>query len=283
MPLPMCSPGAAEPGGRLPQTFPARLSDNPTQSQDREVYPGLNGKVRYEEGVFIGYRHYDRHGITPLFPFGFGLSYTSFALSDLAVDASRFESDGVVEVAVTLTNTGARKGSDVVQIYVSDPEASVPRPKQELKAFAKVALNAGESRRVTLSLDDRCFAFLRREGQALGGRARQLRHPRRPPCGRSGSFRRDQPHHAIVAAGLRCVKKAPLTRPAADLSTEGRGEPWQDRATSRLSLWGRGRRAAPGEGAFPLQGPQLPVCQVTSPSNPRHCGVACLEHCICGC
>ncbi len=151
--------GRSEPGGRLPQTFPARLADNPTQSQDREVYPGLNGKVRYEEGVFIGYRHYDRHGITPLFPFGFGLSYTSFALSDLAVDASRFESDGVVEVAVTLTNTGARKGSDVVQIYVSDPEASVPRPKQELKGFAKVALNPGESRRVTLSLDDRCFAF----------------------------------------------------------------------------------------------------------------------------
>ncbi len=88
--------GAAEPGGRLPQSFPARWNDNPVHSQDREIYPGLNGRMRYEEGVFIGYRHYDRRGIAPMFPFGFGLSYTSFELTDLAIDASRFEAAGAV-------------------------------------------------------------------------------------------------------------------------------------------------------------------------------------------
>jgi len=151
--------GTAEPGGRLPQSFPVKWSDNPTHSQDREVYPGLEGKVRYEEGVFVGYRHYDRHGTAPLFPFGFGLSYTSFALSELSIDASAFETDGSVAVSVTVANIGERAGSEVVQLYVGDDEASVPRPQKELKAFAKVHLGAGESRRVSLSLDDRAFAF----------------------------------------------------------------------------------------------------------------------------
>ncbi len=157
--------GAAEPGGRLPQSFPVKWADNPTNSQDREIYPGLDGKVRYEEGVFIGYRHYDRHGIAPLFPFGFGLGYTSFALSDLEVDASEFEADGRVSVSVTVENTGRRRGSEVVQVYVSAPDASVPRPAKELKAFEKVHLGPGERQRVTLELDDRAFAYYRTEAQ----------------------------------------------------------------------------------------------------------------------
>ena len=151
--------GKAEPGGRLPQSFPVRWSDNPAHSQDKEVYPGLNGKVRYEEGVFIGYRHYEKTGIAPLFPFGFGLSYTTFALSDLELDDSGFESDGRVKVSVTMANTGGRAGSEVVQVYVGDDQASVERPGKELKAFAKVSLAAGESRRITLDLDARAFAF----------------------------------------------------------------------------------------------------------------------------
>jgi beta-glucosidase len=151
--------GAAEPGGRLPQTFPVRWSDNPAHSQDAEIYPGHAGKVRYEEGLFIGYRHYDRLGIAPMFPFGFGLSYSTFALSNLTVDASRFEADGAVDVSVDVTNTGTRPGSDVVQVYVGDPEASLPRPEKELKGFAKVTLAAGETRRVSIPLDDRAFAF----------------------------------------------------------------------------------------------------------------------------
>ncbi len=137
----------AEPGGRLAQTFPKRWEDNPTWSQDPEIYPGLNGKVRYEEGVFIGYRHYDRHGIAPMFPFGHGLSYTTWALSGLTVagDAAR----------VTVTNTGARAGSTVVQLYVGGPAG---RPVRWLAGFAKVALEAGEVREVEIALPPRAFA-----------------------------------------------------------------------------------------------------------------------------
>jgi beta-glucosidase len=151
--------GRAEPGGRLPQSFPVRGNDNPVHSQDREIYPGLAGKVRYEEGVFIGYRHYDRQGIEPMFPFGFGLSYSAFELSDLAVDDSRFDADGAVNVYVTVANTGARPGSEVIQLYVGDEASSVPRPAKELKAFAKVHLAPGETTRVKLDLGDRDFAF----------------------------------------------------------------------------------------------------------------------------
>ena len=151
--------GAAEPGGRLPQTFPIRWRDNPTHSQDPEVYPGLDGKVRYEEGVFIGYRHYDRGGIAPLFPFGFGLSYTTFELSNLNIDSGRFETEGKVSVSLDVSNSGDRAGSEVVQLYVGDPEASVPRPPKELKAFAKVHLKPRETRRITLELVPRDFAF----------------------------------------------------------------------------------------------------------------------------
>jgi len=157
--------GVAEPGGRLPQTFPVRWADNPTQSQDTEVYPGKDGKVRYEEGIFIGYRHYDRMGIAPLFPFGFGLGYTRFELSDLSLDAGEFEADGRVEVSFTVANTGDRAGSTVAQVYVSDDLSSAPRPAKELKGFAKVALGPGESRRVAVTLDERAFAFYRPEAQ----------------------------------------------------------------------------------------------------------------------
>ena len=149
----------AEPGGRLPQSFPVRWNDNPVHSQDREIYPGLNGKVRYEEGVFIGYRHYDRTGIEPMFPFGFGLSYTSFEVSDLAIDETGFDIDGKVTAWVGVTNTGARRGSEVVQLYVGDEASSVPRPVKELKAFEKVTLEPGEGKRLRFDLSARDFAF----------------------------------------------------------------------------------------------------------------------------
>ncbi|NBZ89620.1 beta-glucosidase [Stagnihabitans tardus] len=145
----------AEPSGRLAQTFPRLWSHNPTHSQDQEIYPGLNGHVRYEEGVFIGYRHYDKQGLEPLFPFGHGLSYTSFEMSDVVVAAG----NGRASVTATVTNTGAREGTTVVQVYVGDPVASLPRPEKELKAFAKLTLAAGQSRRITLDLPPRAFAF----------------------------------------------------------------------------------------------------------------------------
>ncbi|QQA43050.1 beta-glucosidase [Pelagovum pacificum] len=147
--------GDVEPGGRLPQTFPARWSDNPTHSQDPEVYPGLDGKVRYEEGVFIGHRHYEQQGTTPLFPFGFGLGYSTVAVEGLTVSAS---GDGV-EATVSLRNTGERDGSTVVQLYVGERDAPLPRPARELKAFRKVVLAAGESEELTIPLAPRAFAW----------------------------------------------------------------------------------------------------------------------------
>ncbi len=150
--------GKAEPGGRLPQSFPAKWADNPTHSQDPEVYPGFDGKVRYEEGVFVGYRHYQHKGIAPLFPFGFGLSYTSFEMTGFTVE-NLMARDGVVRVHAGVRNTGARAGSTVVGIYVGDIAASVPRPFKELKAFAKLALDANDGRTVTLDLKPRDFAF----------------------------------------------------------------------------------------------------------------------------
>lgn len=149
--------GDAEPGGRLAQTFPARWQDNPTHSQDPLVYPGQDGRVRYDEGLFIGYRHYDRQQVTPLFPFGHGLSYTSFALSGLTASAP--DATGAVTARLTVTNTGARTGSTVVQLYLRPAPAPVDRPDRELKAFAKLHLAPGEAREVTLTLPPRAFAF----------------------------------------------------------------------------------------------------------------------------
>lgn len=149
--------GEAEPGGRLAQTFPVRWQDNPTHSQDPLVYPGLDGHVRYDEGLFIGYRHYDRQNILPLFAFGHGLSYTSFALSNLIV--SEPDTAGATKARVTITNTGDRPGSTVVQLYLRPAQAPVDRPDRELKAFAKLHLSPGETREVTLTLPPRAFAY----------------------------------------------------------------------------------------------------------------------------
>jgi len=147
--------GDAEPAGRLPQTFPLKLSDNPAHSQDPEVYPGLDGHVRYAEGVMTGYRHYDKHGIAPMFPFGFGLSFTDFDLGQMELSK---DGDDII-CTIPVANTGARRGSTVVQVYVGDVEASVERPARELKAFAKVTLDAGETTHVRVSLPPRAFAF----------------------------------------------------------------------------------------------------------------------------
>ncbi|NDV00030.1 beta-glucosidase [Pseudoroseicyclus tamaricis] len=147
--------GDAEPGGRLPQTFPLRIEDNPTWTNDPTVYPGVDGHVRYQEGVFTGHRHYDAKGIAPLFPFGFGLSYASFALSGLSVTAAE---DGA-EARLTVENTSGRAGSTVVQLYVGAEAPPVERPARELKTFAKVALEPGERRELVLPLPARAFAY----------------------------------------------------------------------------------------------------------------------------
>ncbi len=130
-------------------------ADNPTVGD----FPGEHGHVRYGEGLLIGYRWYDAHELDVAYPFGHGLSYTTFEYSDLEAEVTDDGAEVSASASVTVTNTGARAGRETVQVYVRDVEASVFRPEQELKAFTKVALEPGESTRVTLTLDARAFAF----------------------------------------------------------------------------------------------------------------------------
>jgi beta-glucosidase len=149
--------GFAEPGGRLPQTFPVKLADNSAITGDPLVYPGKDGHVAYREGVFVGYRHHDTRKIKTLFPFGYGLSYTSFAWGRPKISAETIGSDGL-KVTLNVTNTGKRTGSDVVQLYVRPVAPKVERPEKELRAFRKIRLGAGEAKQVELciTLRDLC-------------------------------------------------------------------------------------------------------------------------------
>jgi beta-glucosidase len=147
--------GRVNPAGRLPQTFPARLEDNPAYLN----YPGENGRVVYGEGIFVGYRYYDKKRVAPLFPFGHGLSYTTFAYDNLRLSAETLAPGETLTVTIDVTNSGTRAGQEVVQLYVSDPRATLARPEKELKGFAKVALEPGETQTVRLSLDMRSLAL----------------------------------------------------------------------------------------------------------------------------
>lgn len=144
--------GDAVPSGKLPVTFPTSWKDCPAFP----TYPESDGKTSYAEGIFVGYRHFDKAGITPAFAFGHGLSYTTFSYGPLSVVPA-----GNCRFVATLeiTNSGGRPAAEVVQLYVSDPAASVPRPPRELKAFAKVFLAPGEKKAVTMLLGDSAFTF----------------------------------------------------------------------------------------------------------------------------
>jgi beta-glucosidase len=178
--------GDAEPGGRLPTTIPLRLEHNPSYGS----FPGDHDHHRYGEGVFVGYRWYQSRHLPVRFPFGHGLSYTTFTLGTPTVAPSFAAGSGsALVVEVPVTNTGDRPGSEVVQLYVAPPErTAVPRPAQELKAFAKVHLAPGGSTVVRLELDDRAFAWwdIGTEGHAAvverlpltaPGAAGEVRHP----------------------------------------------------------------------------------------------------------
>jgi beta-glucosidase len=150
--------GAAEPGGRLPQTWPLRLEDT-VAFGDPAQYPGVDGHVRYGEGVFIGYRHYQQKKLAVQFPFGHGQSYTTFAFGPVRGVPANIAPGDSITLEVDVRNTGARAGQAVVQLYVSDAECSVARPGRELKAFAKLHLPAGASGTAKLTLNMRAFAF----------------------------------------------------------------------------------------------------------------------------
>lgn len=149
--------GRVNPSGRLAETIPHRLEDNPSFLN----FPGDSQVVRYGEGLYVGYRGYDKQDRDVAFPFGFGLSYNTFELADLDLVVSGEADDGTLTVAVsaTVTNTGTVPGAHVVQVYVRDTESSVHRPVRELKGFARVELNPGDAQRVEVDLDRRAFSF----------------------------------------------------------------------------------------------------------------------------
>jgi beta-glucosidase len=144
--------GDAEPGGRLTETFPASNDQGPAKTSVE--FPGDGVQVYYDEGLAIGYRWHESSGEKPLFPFGFGLSYTTFALTNLRTSRT---SDGTVRASVKVTNTGQRTGSEVVQVYLKSPAAAL-EPAKQLKAFAKVTLAPGKSETVQLDLPADAFA-----------------------------------------------------------------------------------------------------------------------------
>ncbi|REK55966.1 MAG: glycosyl hydrolase [Thermobacillus sp.] len=147
--------GDVNPSGKLAETFPHKLSDNPSHL----FFPGEGDRVEYREGLFVGYRYYDAKEIEPLFPFGHGLSYTTFAYEKIEIDRARMSDGETAEVRVTIANTGERAGKEIVQLYVRDRESSVIRPVKELKGFAKVELQPGERKTVTFRLGKRAFAY----------------------------------------------------------------------------------------------------------------------------
>ena len=149
--------GEVDPSGKLPISWEKKIEDNPTYKDYYEL-PGTRD-IKYSEGVFLGYRYYETSTVKPLFPFGFGLSYTTFAFSNLSVSPKTASSTGPIDVAFDVKNTGSVAGAEVAQIYVGDPSATVKRPKMELKGFSRVMLAPGEIRHVTATLDKRSLAY----------------------------------------------------------------------------------------------------------------------------
>jgi beta-glucosidase len=148
--------GDVSPSGKLPCTFPKQLMDSPAHAL--HAYPGTNGVEVYEEGLLVGYRWYDTKNIEPLFPFGYGLSYTTFKYSGLKVVPDKDTKNPSVTLEFTLANTGKQTGAEVAQVYVQELHPSVTRPVKELKGFTKVMLKPGEKQKVSLRLDRNAFA-----------------------------------------------------------------------------------------------------------------------------
>lgn len=147
--------GDINPSGKLAETFPEKLSHNPSFIN----FPGEIDRVEFKEGLFVGYKHYDKVEIDPLFPFGYGLSYTKFEYSELTVNKKEFLDTEIVKVCVKIKNTGKQAGKEIVQLYVRDVESSVIRPIKELKGFEKITLKPGEEKFVTFTLKKRAFAY----------------------------------------------------------------------------------------------------------------------------
>jgi beta-glucosidase len=190
--------GDVDPGGRLPATFLESESQLPW-ANDPTAYPG-GADVYYKEGVFVGYRWYDAQNLTPAFPFGFGLSYTTFGFSGLRIQVSKPGSVPVATVSVKVTNTGKRSGLAVPQLYLGlpSPSADVLQPPRQLKGYVKLTLAPGQSKTVSFPLDDRAFSYW-----DVGTGAWRVT----PGCYGvfAGSSSRNLPLHGTIArGGARC-------------------------------------------------------------------------------
>ncbi len=233
--------GAAEPGGRLPVTFPRQLEDTPAFAH----YPGTDGRAVYAEGLFIGHRWYDREGIDPLFPFGFGLSYTTFEIGDAALAGG---AEHGVTVDVDVTNTGDRDGAEVVQVYVEPPAGDAARPLRHLAGFRRVELVSGAKQRVTIELPRRAFASWI-DGEWVVTPA-PIHHPRRTVVPRRPSRR--SCHLANVnpsaAPGAACARSWPIRRwpptPPSDRRSRRLAPPVRHRRSPRPCPWPRSAPAA---------------------------------------
>jgi len=147
--------GLVNPSGKLPTTFPMRLQDNPAYIN----YPGENGRVFYGEGIFVGYRYYEYKDIAPLFPFGFGLSYTQFEYGNVVLSADRMKPGEILTASVNVTNVGARKGKEIVQLYIRDSQSRLVRPLKELKGFEKIELQPGETQVVNFEIREDALKY----------------------------------------------------------------------------------------------------------------------------
>jgi beta-glucosidase len=156
--------GDVNPSGKLPITMEKRLADNPTTANYPTTTDALS--IRYTEGIFMGYRGYEKNHVQPQYPFGYGLSYTKFRYSDLSITPSELSHDRPIEVSFRITNIGQRAGAEVAELYVGPENPSVPRPIKELKGFQKVYLKTGESKQVTIKLNQRSLAFYNVQARA---------------------------------------------------------------------------------------------------------------------
>ncbi len=149
--------GITNPSGKLPASFEKKWEDNPTFNSYLDDDNDL--KVYYSEGIFLGYRHYDKSDVKPRFPFGFGLSYTTFEYNNMKLDKASMTSNETLKVSVNVKNTGNYDGAEALQVYVADKESTLPRPIKELKAFDRVSLKKGETKTITFELDKNAFAY----------------------------------------------------------------------------------------------------------------------------
>ncbi|HXB60504.1 MAG TPA: glycoside hydrolase family 3 C-terminal domain-containing protein [Candidatus Acidoferrales bacterium] len=153
--------GKVNPSGKLPDTFAANRADYP----DAGNFPDVDNKVTYAEGIYVGYRHFDKDNIQPLFPFGYGLSYTSFKYSDLKLSAPQLDANGQITASMDVQNTGERAGEEVVELYLHEQNPAIDRPVRELKGFAKVALNPGETKTVQFQVSPRALCYYDVDGR----------------------------------------------------------------------------------------------------------------------